>query len=162
MRLIDADALTQEWYRVNNIDEDDRGARFIGYTEIPRFIANAPTVVVDGDLISRADAIEAVEGLTKYMEKLVEGAEKFPEAHTKSYKHDMEQQIVGVAHASQVILELPSAEAVQGEWTYLSGSKGSYMTISCPICGSTFDGVAEWKYHYCPSCGSRMKGCDSE
>ena len=44
MRLIDADALIQEWYRVNNIDEDDRGARFIGYTEIPRFIANAPTV----------------------------------------------------------------------------------------------------------------------
>lgn len=63
------------------------------------------------DLISRADAIEAVEGLTKYMEKLVEGAEKFPEAHTKNYKHDMEQQIVGVAHASQVILELPSADA---------------------------------------------------
>lgn len=64
-------------------------------------------------LIKREDAIEAVEGLTKYMEKLVEGAEKFPEAHTKNYKHDMEQQIVGVAHASQVILELPSADA---EW----------------------------------------------
>ena len=60
MRLIDSDALIQEWYRVNNIDEDDRGARFVGYTEIPKFIANAPTVMVDGDYISRADAIEAV------------------------------------------------------------------------------------------------------
>lgn len=55
-------------------------------------------------------------------------------------------------------IEALSAEAVQGEWTYLSGSKGSYMTISCPICGSTFNGVPEWKYHYCPSCGADMRG----
>lgn len=50
------------------------------------------------------------------------------------------------------------ADRPHGEWTYLSGSKGSYMTISCPICGSTFDNVAEWKYHFCPNCGARMKG----
>lgn len=61
MRLIDADALIEKWYEVNNIGPEDRGARFIGYTEIPRFINNAPTVQPTGDLISRADAIEAVE-----------------------------------------------------------------------------------------------------
>ncbi len=64
--------------------------------------------------------------------------------------------------AIDTAIEALSAEAVQGEWTYLSGSKGSYMTISCPICGSTFDDVAEWKYNYCPNCGARMKGADDE
>ena len=59
-RLIDADALIEKWYEVNNIGPEDRGAIFIGYTEIPRFINNAPTVEPTGDLISRADAIEAV------------------------------------------------------------------------------------------------------
>lgn len=54
------------------------------------------------------------------------------------------------------------ADRPHGEWTYLSGSKGSYMTISCPICGSTFDNVAEWKYHFCPNCGARMKGGDTK
>ena len=89
--------------------------------------SNQETQKSNGNLIYRADAIEAVEGLTKYMEKLVEGAEKFPEAHTKNYKHDMEQQIVGVAHASQVILELPSAEAVQGEGVRCGECKHRYM-----------------------------------
>lgn len=44
MRLIDADALIAEWYRINDIDENDRGARFVGYTEIARLIDNAPTI----------------------------------------------------------------------------------------------------------------------
>ena len=43
-RLIDADALIVEWYRINDIDENDRGARFVGYTEIARLIDHAPTV----------------------------------------------------------------------------------------------------------------------
>jgi rubrerythrin len=49
-----------------------------------------------------------------------------------------------------------------GEWTYLHGSIGSYMTISCPFCGTTFNDVAEWNYNYCPSCGAIMKGGDDE
>lgn len=44
MRLIDADAAVAEWYRINDIDEDDRGARFIGYTEIPRWLNHIPTI----------------------------------------------------------------------------------------------------------------------
>ena len=46
MRLIDADALKAKWYEINNIDETDRGARFVGYTEIPRLIDNAPTIEI--------------------------------------------------------------------------------------------------------------------
>ena len=46
MRLIDAEALKAKWYKINGIDENDRGARFVGYTEIPRLIDQAPTVEV--------------------------------------------------------------------------------------------------------------------
>lgn len=63
MRIIDADALIEKWYEVNNIGPEDRGARFIGYTEIPRFINNAPTVQPTGDLISRADALMELNGV---------------------------------------------------------------------------------------------------
>ena len=44
MRLIDADAAITEWRRINNIDENDRGARFVGYTEIPRLLNHMPTI----------------------------------------------------------------------------------------------------------------------
>lgn len=44
MRLIDADALKARWYKINDINEDDRGARFVGYCEIAGMIDNAPTV----------------------------------------------------------------------------------------------------------------------
>ena len=44
MRLIDADALVKKWYELNDIYKDDRGVRFVGYTEIPRLISLIPTV----------------------------------------------------------------------------------------------------------------------
>ena len=44
MRLIDADALKAKWYDINNITEEDRGARFVGYQEIAKLIDNALTV----------------------------------------------------------------------------------------------------------------------
>lgn len=50
------------------------------------------------------------------------------------------------------------AEPKIGEWIYLYGSIGSYMTMSCSFCGETFNDVAEWKYNYCPNCGARMRG----
>ena len=49
-------------------------------------------------------------------------------------------------------------ESKTGEWIYLYGSIGSYMTMSCSFCGETFNDVAEWKYNYCPNCGARMRG----
>lgn len=64
MRLIDADALKAEWYRLNDINEEECGARFVGYQEIARLINNAPTVEPTGDIISRADAIDAVVSWT--------------------------------------------------------------------------------------------------
>ena len=60
-----------------------------------------------------------------------------------------------------VIETLSSTDRPSGEWKYLHGSIGSYMTISCPFCGETFNDVTEWKYNFCPNCGARMqKGSD--
>ncbi len=61
------------------------------------------------------------------------------------------------AEAIDIAIEALSADRPSGEWKYLYGSIGSYMTISCPFCGTTFNDVAEWKYNYCPSCGARME-----
>ena len=47
IRLIDAEALKAKWYEINDIDENDRGARFVGYTEIAKLIDQAPTVPAD-------------------------------------------------------------------------------------------------------------------
>ena len=57
MRLIDADALKAKWYKINDIDENDRGTRFVGYTEIARLIDQAPTVSAD-----------AVQGVWEHIE----------------------------------------------------------------------------------------------
>ena len=46
MRYIDADKLKETWYTKHNITEEDRGACFVGYSEVPRFIDNAPTADV--------------------------------------------------------------------------------------------------------------------
>ena len=63
MRLIDADALIQEWYKINDIESpEDCGARFVGYQEIARFIAKAPTITLD-KLIGEWRDIEDDEGL---------------------------------------------------------------------------------------------------
>lgn len=82
-----------------------------------------------------------------------------------SEKLKLIQDLLGVEFKEENLnYKHTSAEADRpsGEWTYLHGSIGSYMTISCPFCGKTFNDVAEWEYNYCPSCGARMKGGDAE
>ena len=45
-RYIDADKLKEAWYTKHNITEEDCGACFVGYSEVPRLIDNAPTADV--------------------------------------------------------------------------------------------------------------------
>lgn len=44
MRLIDADALVNKWRTSLNITENDTGAVFVGYSQIPAMINNMPTI----------------------------------------------------------------------------------------------------------------------
>lgn len=132
MRLIDADALIEKWYEVNNIGPEDRGAIFIGYTEIPRFINNAPTVEPTGDYISRAAAKQQISEWATII--------------TKPTLLDKD--------ATMMVLDLlPSADAVQGEWIPVSErlpeeGQGVLVTVdankwnievgSCIYSGGTF------------------------
>lgn len=114
MRIIDADALIEKWYEVNNIGPEDRGARFIGYTEIPRFINNAPTVQPTGDLISRADAVKAIRKC------------KFESVMPSDWYRGMEC-------AQDIVEELPSAEA---DWIPVSErlpSEGGDYLCTIPL-----------------------------
>lgn len=44
-RLIDADALINKWRESLGITEEDRGAVFVGYTQIPSLVNSMPTVI---------------------------------------------------------------------------------------------------------------------
>ena len=44
MRLIDADALIDKWRKSLNITEEDTGAVFVGYGQIPAMINAMPTI----------------------------------------------------------------------------------------------------------------------
>ena len=95
------------------------------------------------DLISRADAIEAVA-----QQWLFEASAESP------YVNDDD---IGEYRklAEKLFEDVPSADAVQGEWQIIGYDK-DYVPIqyTCSVCGSKFLD----EYDFCPDCGARMKG----
>lgn len=67
------------------------------------------------------------------------------------------------------IREMPAsdvAELVHGEWLRSDDDWNSLTTIQCSICGEewcfeTDDDVSLLNYKYCPNCGAKMDGGDS-
>lgn len=92
------------------------------------------------DLISRADAIEAVN-----------------ETLSGNVYWDY------VCDAVKALKALPSAEAVQGEWVDIDNY---YRLATCSHCHKVtmFEKWGEYTkpYNFCPNCGAKMKGGDSE
>ena len=93
------------------------------------------------DLISRADAIEAV------------------------MKHKMPFTIQ--QEVAREIDALPSADAVQGEWIVREYCTNEldyrrWIEIECPFCGErpTYENLDNM--NFCPNCGAKMKGGDDE
>ena len=131
MRLIDADALHKsidtETYRHTYIDQ------------IHEVIDNAPTIdavptdqnlttpnnTCEVDLISREDAIEAWDKLSER----------------------------GRTEFDQVLMTLPSAEAVQGAWIDVENEP----YCECSVCGAYIDNLDD-NYAFCPRCGADMRG----
>ena len=104
-----------------------------------------------GDIIRRADAIEAVR-----KELVCDGRH---ETHDKTCRFI----------ADVLLSALPSAEAVQGEWIGYNADKedwlrtdGTPIFLVCDKCHGTVinNGSAHW--NYCPNCGARMKGGEGE
>lgn len=71
---------------------------------------------------------------------------------------------------SQYIENLPTADVapvVHGEWLRSDDDWNSLTTIQCSICGEewcfeTDDDVSLLNYKYCPNCGAKMDGGDSD
>lgn len=108
-----------------------------------------------GDYISRADAIEAIcnkcGGCDDNHDECWEitALKALPSAEAEEYE-DYE-------HATLVDIKEPlraSAEAVQGEWI----DKGNWMGIECSRCKCH----SQYVTPFCPQCGARMIGGDSE
>ena len=101
------------------------------------------------DLISRADAIEAVA-----QQWLFEASAESP------YVNDDD---IGEYRklAEELFEDVPSADAVQGEWLEIEDYNGDYH-YQCSVCKDEFyleyGTPKENGYAYCPSCGARMKG----
>ena len=61
------------------------------------------------------------------------------------------------SEATEILSQLPSAEAVQGEWGHMiaDGKDGSHWyEYECSHCGE----VVLRPYNYCPNCGADMRG----
>lgn len=62
------------------------------------------------DLISRADALKALDRLCERLEAEIADAKDNPEKYTDNFIVGMEDQVVGVAHAWHELYDIPSAE----------------------------------------------------
>ena len=97
------------------------------------------------DLIRRQDAIDACE---RQKDKTAKG--EIGSFYNTIIQHDID-----------AIEQLPSAEPERktGKWRLLdeNNDKAGYRTLSCSVCGNTFNCVPKWKYRFCPNCGAKME-----
>ena len=109
-----------------------------------------PMTVTEGvmtmsDLISRADAIEAVR-----KELVCDGRHE---------KHDKVCRFI----ADVILSALPSADAVQGEWIEVEDYNGD-VHYKCDQCGEEwtfpFGTPKENNANFCPNCGAIMERGD--
>ena len=147
-RLIDADALTNRIEADKKQDNISPGNYFL----FKAYIMNAPTIEPDGDLISRQDAINAIENTDC-------------ELTTKDW-----DELTGA------LKSLPSApdSRQRGEWVCLEREENVYdlhgvptwgVNYMCDKCGFITTAIQDHfgQYRWCPSCGADMrKGGDAE
>lgn len=84
----------------------------------------------ENDLISRADAIEALN-------------------RSSIYAWSTEQDLVAHSWAIRILQSIQSAEAVQGEWI----DTGNWMGTECSRCKCH----SRYVTPFCPYCGARMR-----
>ena len=111
-----------------------------GFIKTDRF-DKANRIILDalepsGDLISRADAVEAVCG-----------------GCSIETKNNCKEE--GDCYEVQNLKALPSAEPKRGEWEMCEDTDGEYGV--CSVCGNDADFSHYGKpYRYCPNCGAYM------
>lgn len=127
-----------------------------------------------GDLIKRSDAISIVHSAIEaeipfaIVADLIKGlpsADAEPKRVLQGYnkgantiqtiRHEELTQIANIRKA------VASADAVQGEWQKVEEQpyfRKHYDTVCCSVCRKKGDR----KWNFCPNCGARMKGGDTE
>jgi rubrerythrin len=57
-------------------------------------------------------------------------------------------------------------DTVKGEWIKTMSGNGwnEWSVLKCPLCGAIIEDKQyhSWGYNYCPNCGKRIKGGDTE
>ena len=107
------------------------------------------------DLIRRADAIERIAN-----DNVVGGMKRINEYRNSTERNDY---LDGISTAIATVDDLPSAEAVQGEWIEIDNY---YRMATCSHCHKVtmFEKWGEYTkpYNFCPNCGARMKAGDDK
>lgn len=166
MRRIDADALKAEWYRLNGINEEDCGARFVGYQEIARLIDHAPTV--SADAVSREE-YEETDGVIKIKKQSAKDVGEIKHIVIRSpnytryfYNESMPTSAEAVhkpdySYEADMVKRLRQAVAVQGEWIHDGQNfKGGLDWCHCSECGAKTSVSGLSMYNFCPNCGAMM------
>lgn len=96
-----------------------------------------------GELISKEDAIARIAN-----DNVVGGMERINEYNNST---EFNEYLDGISDAiTTIFCDVPSADAVQGEWI----DKGNWMGIECSRCKCH----SRYVTPFCPQCGARMKG----
>lgn len=105
------------------------------------------------DLISRADAIEAIYACHSKGRQNVEN----PKFHYGNWTHGLYDAICAVKNCEEVTL--PST---QGEWIKTVDGNGwnDWYVLKCPFCGAIIEDkhYHSWEYNFCPHCGADVRG----
>lgn len=120
------------------------------------------------DLIKREDAIKAIHNYwKKRLDTLPTKESEYGEVYA-----DIQQMDKILEHNKilcNFINAIPSADRPQGEWIYGEHNVAMCDGYRCNRCDFFVPWDYEHKfidfindYHYCPSCGARMKGADDE
>ena len=113
------------------------------------------------DLISRADAIEAVRLETGKLGMGLLGKGDILDIISSLPSADAVSRDVHVGIVNELVkrIEELKADAVQGEWVYIDNY---YRVATCSRCHKVtmFEkwGAHTKPYNYCPKCGAKMKG----
>ena len=122
------------------------------------------------DLIKRQDALKVIEsadnGEIPYaiVNDLFKALPSADAVSREFYEDAVKANIRLVIENRKLKEQIESAEAVQGEWIWRTDIPiGGWRTSAGYICSNC--GKDYWHgnvFNFCPSCGARMKGGDSE
>ncbi len=122
---------------------------YISYDRVLSIIENAPSAKIEGDLISRQEALKEIQMLYP--------GRPFIPLNINKWQEKYEQYL----ECENVILKLPSVEK-EGEWVEVPYKKQGHEEVvidgtswRCTNCGDARK-RNEPDMEYCPHCGARM------